>query len=487
MKPLVRALLFLAVAVCGGVVTWAADPRAWDRSYVTLEVTYKDYDYTQPWSKPTRTVRKGALVLPGQEVLTTAQHLPGATLVRLQRGGRGKWVNATVKWMDPHANLALITTDVASFWDGLKPAELAAVVPPGPDFNLLRWRDGNLESRRVEFSKFSVREGGLSFAPRLILEVSSELPGLGWAEALTVNGEAVGLTASKSGNTCQVIPSSFIRRVLEAQKSGNYRGLGYFDFTWQPAENPATLEFLKLTGTERGAVVTEVLKRAGTEPLLKPRDLLLEVDGFPVDVEGDYEDPDYGHLMLENLSTRSHFAGETVPLKIWRDGKEQTVQYTLPAATYADELVPQQSFGREPEYVVAGGLVFQPLEQAFLRAWGDDWRRRAPYRLQYYQNEHPTPERPSLVMLSTVLPDPVNVGYQETRFLVVDKVNGRKISTLSDLNAAFKEPHDGVQRIEFMPGDSLQRILLDAKSMDAATQRVVERYGIPSAQSLGEK
>ena len=81
MKPLVRALLFLAVAVLGGVATRAADPRAWDRSYVTLEVTYKDYDYTQPWSKPTRTIRKGALVLPGQEVLTTAQHLPGATLV----------------------------------------------------------------------------------------------------------------------------------------------------------------------------------------------------------------------------------------------------------------------------------------------------------------------------------------------------------------------------------------------------------------------
>jgi len=462
----------------------AADLRSWERSYVTLEVTYKDYDYSQPWSKPTRTVRKGGLVLADREILTTAQHLPGATLVRLQRGGRGKWYDARVTWTDPHANLALVTTDSEAFWDGLKPAELAAVVPPGPDFNLIRWRDGNLESRRVEFSKFSVREGALSFAPQLTLEVNTELAGLGWAEAVTLDGSVVGLTASKSGNTCQVIPSSLIRRVLEARRAGSYRGLGYFDFTWQPGENPATLRFLKLSGPERGAVVTEVVTRSNTPAVLQPRDLILEVDGFPVDVEGDYDDPDYGHLMLENLATRSKFAGDTVPMKVWRDGAEKTVQYVLPAAAYADELVPQHSFGHDPEYLIAGGLVFQPLEQSYLRAWGDEWQRRAPFRLRHYQNDHPTPERPSLVMLSVVLPDPVNVGYQEVRFLVVDQINGRKIATLSDVAAALKEPRDGVHRFEFMPGDSLQRILLDAAATDTATRRVLQRYGIPAAENL---
>ncbi|MFO1459021.1 MAG: hypothetical protein U1G08_06395 [Verrucomicrobiota bacterium] len=484
MKSVLFPVLLVALLLSPGEPAHAADSRSWEKSYVTLEVTYKDYDYSQPWNKPTRTIRKGAVVQPGHEVLTTAQHLPGATLVRLQRGGRGKWYDAQVKWMDPHANLALVTTKDESFWEGLRPAELAEVIPAAPDFNLLRWRDGNLESRRVEFSKFSVREGVLSFAPRLTLEVNTELGGLGWAEAVTLNGEMVGLTSTKSGNTCQVIPSSFIRRVLDGQRAGNYRGLGYFDFTWGPGENPATLEFLKLKGSERGAVVTEVLDRPGRESVLKVRDLILEVDGFPIDVEGDYEDPDYGHLMLENLATRTRFAGDTVPMKIWRDGAEKTIQYTLPPVTYADELVPQQSFGHDPEYVVAGGLVFQPLEQSFLRAWGDDWRRRAPFRLQFYQNEHPSAARPGLVMLSSILPDPINVGYQDVRFLVVDKVNGKPISSLAELTEALQQPKDGVQRIEFMPGDSLQRMLLDAGGLNAATQRVLRRYGIPVAQNV---
>ena len=485
MNSLVRFWLGFTALMVGLMVVQAAEPK-WEKSVVTVEVTFKEYDYFQPWTTPTRSVRKHGLVVGEREILTTAQHLPTETLIRLQKGGRGKWYSGKVTWLDPQADLALITSEDPTFWEGLKTAELADVVPSAPDFNLVRWRDGNFESRRVEFSKFSVKDGALSYAPRLTLELNTELTGLGWAEPVTLDGKVAGLTTSKAGNTCNVVPAPFIRRVLEAQRSGQYRGLGYFDFTWQPGENPTTLKFLKLDGPERGAVVIKVPKRPGVEQVLKARDILLEVDGFPVDVEGDYLDPDYGHLLLENLSSRGKFAGDTVVLKVWRDGKEMTVNYVLPEAKYHDELVPREVFEHPPEYVVAGGLVFQQLEQPFLRGWGEDWRRRAPFRLQHYQNDQPTPERPSLVMLSSILPDPVNVGYQDVRMLIVDQINGRKVATLADVVAALKEPKDGVQRIQFMKGDTLQTILLDAATLDEATQRVLKRYGLPADKRLGK-
>jgi hypothetical protein len=302
---------------------------------------------------------------------------------------------------------------------------------------------------------------------------------------VTLNGKVAGLTTSKFGNVCNVVPTPFIRQTLEAQRSGKNAGMGYFDFTWQSGENPSVLKHLKLEGSERGAVVIKVPERPGVDPVLKPRDILLEVDGFPIDVEGDYLDPQYGHLLLENLSSRSHFAGDSIPIKVWRDGREITVQYVLPKANYHDELVPREVFEHPPEYVVAGGLVFQPLEQPFLRGWGEDWRRRAPFRLQHYQNESPTPERPSLVMLSSVLPDPYNLGYQEVRMLVVDQINGRKITKLEDVVQALKEPKDGVTRIQFIKGDTLQSLLLDAATLDEATQRVLKRYDLPADKRLG--
>ena len=128
--------------------------------------------------------------------------------------------------------------------------------------------------------------------------------------------------------------------------------------------------------------------------------------------------------------------------------------------------------------MIAGGLVFQPLTKNYLRSWGQDWERRAPFRLAYFRNQDPTPERPAIVILSQVLPDIYNLGYQESRQLVLEKVNGQKVNYLSDLEQALRKPMNGFHMLEFMKGDSLQRIVLDAATLDAATKRVLDRYGI---------
>jgi len=154
------------------------------------------------------------------------------------------------------------------------------------------------------------------------------------------------------------------------------------------------------------------------------------------------------------------------------------LDYILPKAEYKNQLLPDQTFDQDPEYLIVGGLVFQPLDDAFLRSWGSDWKRRSPFRLYYYNNEHPTPERPALVVLSQVLPDVYNLGYQEVKYVVVDEVNGRKISHLPDIREALKHPVNGFHNIQFMKSDSLRRIVLAADDQDPATKRVLARYGI---------
>jgi hypothetical protein len=80
-----------------------------------------------------------------------------------------------------------------------------------------------------------------------------------------------------------------------------------------------------------------------------------------------------------------------------------------------------------------------------------------------------------------VLPDVFYVGYSEARYLVVSKVNGKKVSYLSELQEALKAPVDGFHIFEFMKGDSLQKIVLNANQEPAATARVLDRYGIEKA------
>ena len=475
-----RLCLALVFILINGTDVFGAglDSGGMEDSVVVLDATRKQYDYFQPWTRRMQSQRKAGLVLSGNEILTTADRLFDSTLIRIQKRGRGKWFIGDLSWVDYHANLAIITTEEPGFWNDLKPIELSDNRSISETVQIVRWREGRLETRKAEYSQFTVNTGHLSFVPRVILELSSEIQAVGWGEPIMSDGHVIGLATTHSGNKVTVIPSSFIQPILDAREAGDYRGLGFFDFYWQAAVNPASLEFLNLSGEPRGAIIIQVPSYPEANSVLRPKDILLKVDGFDIDTQGDYEDPDYGHLLLENLATRGKWAGDEVPMTLSRDGKEMEIRYRLPKADFSETLVPDATFDQVPEYLIAGGLVFQPLNDPYLKGWGPEWKRRSPFRIYYFNNQSPTESRPSLVLLSQVLPDVYNLGYQDLKYLVVDRVNGRKISKLGDLHEALRNPSGGVHLIEFMKSDSLRRLVLSSDDLPTATQRVLRRYGI---------
>jgi len=488
--PLITILVWTAMLPAAA----ARDPNAaaaiWEKSVVRVEVSRNTYDYYQPWNRRNDRSAKIGLVVGEHQILTTAQDLSDRTLVRLQKGGRGKWTNAKVEWIDYHANLALLTAEDAAFWTGLQPADLSGKPPgEGDALQIIRWREGKLENRSAEFTQFTVRQSELSGISHVQIELGSEIQGVGSGEPVVANSHVVGIVASQRGRTCEVIPASFLRTILAARAAGNQRGLGYFHFYWQPAENPVSLAQLRLPGEPRGVLVINVPERPDDgEQVLQPHDIILQIDGFDVDMQGDYADPDYGSLMLENLSARGKWAGDDVKMKIWREGKPLDVTYRLPKYEFAHSLVPTGVYDQPPDYLIVGGLVFQPLTVPYLQRWGNEWQRRAPFRLTYYTGDEATREQPGIVILSQVLPDAFNLGYQEQRGFAVDKVNGRRVTSLDELRDALKQPQDNFHVIDFVPNESLQRIVLAAGGAEQeATQRVLERFGITEAIQITPK
>ncbi len=473
--------LFLAVILTGSIPAgFAAAPinSAWEKSVVNLETTRKQYDYLMPWAKRTENFRKCGVVIGSNEVLTTAEYLNDATLIRLQKNGRGKWWNAHIAWIDYHANLAIVNTDDQNFWDGLKPVILAQSVPNNGPVQIARWSSGNLDLRKGEINQVVVKRAKLSFIDYMQVDVDSEINAAGWSESIIRGDSLLGLAAGHGANNLTIIPSPFIGWMLKARKEPSYRGLGFFDFIWQKAENPVTHQFLKRTGDPKGVLVVDFVLKNGPERVLKQNDIILKIDGFDIDTEGYYADPEYGNLSLENLATRRKLAGDSVSLSVWRDGHSLDLNYVLPTADYKIDLVPKALFDQEPEYILMAGLVFQPLSEPYLRTWGSDWRRKAPFRLTYYTLDKSTQERPNRVVLSLVLPDDLTLGYQDYRFFCLDKVNHRPISRLADLQEAWGSPVNGYHIIEFATGDGVKKLVLNAQECPSATKRTMQRYGI---------
>ena len=454
----------------------------WQKSIVLLDITRNNHHFRIPWDKRAQSVSKFGVVLQSKELITTATGLANHTLIRIQKGGRGQWTNGKVLWIDYQANLAILGVEKDEFWNDLIPVKFADAKGLKENLQVIRWRGGNIEKRAAEFSRFTVADANFNQAPRIELKASSEIEGAGQAELMVSGNKVVGLVASKISGTCSVIPAPFITDVINLRKQNNYKGLGYFDFIWQPASNPAVTDYFKLEGEPRGVLVI----KPGKKSPLKLHDIILEVDGFPIDIQGDYLDPDFGHVIMEYLACRHKWAGDKVIFKIWRDGNIKDIEFNLPKADFSDNLVTDRPNDIEPTYLIVGGLVFVPLSAEFLSSWGGDWQRSAPFRLVFYNNQKAKKDQKSLVVLSLVLPDFYNIGYQQrsSQNIVIEKANGKMIASLEDLAKAIESPKDGFHVFEFKKGSTLKKIVLDAEKLNEANQRIAKRYGISKLQKL---
>src|SRR3990172_2425487 len=177
--------------------------------------------------------------------------------------------------------------------------------------------------------------------------------------------------------------------------------------------------------------------------------------------------------------------GDTVEVVVWREGERHRLAMPLQRMPPEEDKVPPYDSGRGPDYLVVGGLVFQELHGAYLATW-NDWRRRAPPRLIVALEREgalPTPERPRMVLLASVLPDAANRGYEQLHDLIVERVNGRTIGSMSDLRPAFAGPGGSFHVIEFLPGQTTRRIVLDVVEARASEARIHEAYGVERMDS----
>ncbi len=135
-----------------------------------------------------------------------------------------------------------------------------------------------------------------------------------------------------------------------------------------------------------------------------------------------------------------------------------------------------------PRYVLFSGLLFQPLSRDFMDAYQpDDLRLR--YFYDYYINNELYLDHPEIVVLSAILPDPINAYFADFQNGILDEVNGAKIRTLKDAASAFAKPAD--QYVIKLLGEG-RPLVLEASAVKAARERILARYHIPSEQNLGD-
>jgi S1-C subfamily serine protease len=468
-------LLLAAALSCAAS---AADPRG--EHVVTLLVTAQSWDPGQPWVKGPPGGRGGsATVVPtpaGPRLLTSASMVTDATHVRVVKGGSSEEVPVRVDTVDREQNLALLAVDAPGFFEDLRPARLARRPLTEGEVTLVRWRGSQLESAEGRLSRPTVIDSATGVVDMVALRVNSGLSGGGAGEPAFRGKELVGVAFGKLGEELSVVPAEHLRAWIGQVQAGGAPWSGMLGLSTQSLRNPALVTWLGLDRA-RGVLVTQVPRGSSACGVLRRGDVLLSLDGLPLDADGNAPHPVYGPLYHEQLLALKR-DGERVPIEVWREGQVQALELPLRAFTGAHLRVPED-LDQPPSYLMAGGLIFREL--------GDGHPARSPELRVEAALGPMDPDDPGrrVVVLAGVLPDPYNLGYHGRGDLPVVRVNGQLVDGLDDVAAALRAPQGGFHVIDLRPSQGPFEVVLDAEGLDAATRRIAAAYGLPEVQRLG--
>ncbi|MDY6779294.1 MAG: trypsin-like peptidase domain-containing protein, partial [Halobacteria archaeon] len=267
--------------------------------------------------------------------IVTNQHVVGETDQVELRFSNGEWRTADVIGTDIYTDLAVLEVDrmpdytealpVASSDPRIGQRVVALGNPLGLEGSMTHGIVSGLNRSMTTRTNFAI--------PDTIQTDAAVNPGNSGGPLVSMNGVVVGVNRAKQGdNIGFAISPALIREVVPSLiKTGNvehpYMGISSVTVTPTVAE-------VNGIGEPRGVLVVEVLEDGPSQGVLEPSPSSETVNGRDVPKGGDVILSIEGTRISSNeelagyLMTRTE-PGETVSIRVLRDGEERTVELTL--------------------------------------------------------------------------------------------------------------------------------------------------------------
>jgi S1-C subfamily serine protease len=494
LRSRLAGILTTAIFVCANpgfdvIAQTTNSTNAVENSVVKIFSTMRYPDPYRPWTKQSPTDVTGTgVVIKGKRILTNAHVVGYASQIQIQANQAGDKLFATVEYIAPGIDLAVLKLDDEGFFDTHPPLALGNSLPDIKDTVMVYGypEGGNTLSitkgivSRIEFVPYHFFVSGL----RIQIDAAIN-PGNSGGPAI-VGDKMVGLAFShlnRADNIGYIIPCEEIELFLRDIADGHYDGKPAMFDDFQTLENPALRSFLKLDKSVHGLVVHKPFNDAPDYPL-KEWDVVTRIGDVPVDDQGMIKTGDNLHVrfvyLVQQLATNGH-----VPLTIVRDAKEMNIE--LPVASKRPQVIPDLENGY-PSYFICGPMVFSEATKDFIRylIGGDDGQRwigmlasmGSPLLMRLTDKPDFAGER-LVVVSSPFFPHKLAEGYGQPNYQVVKTVNGIPIKNLKHLVEVLRDSKEDFLTIAFDSRAS-ETLVFPRKAMLAATDEILNDNGIRS-------
>ncbi|XP_073041141.1 protease Do-like 10, mitochondrial [Primulina eburnea] len=453
-------------------------------SVVKIFTVASSPSYFLPWqNKSQRETMGSGFVIPGRKILTNAHVVADHTFVLVRKHGSPTKYRAEVQAVGHECDLAILVVENEEFWEGMSFLELGdtpflqeavAVVgyPQGGD---------NISVTKGVVSRVEPTQYVHGATQLLAIQIDAAInPGNSGGPAI-MGDKVVGVAfqnLSGAENIGYIIPVPVIKHFIAGvQETGDYVGFCSLGLSCQPTENAQLRDHFKMRPGLTGILVSRINPLSDAYRVLKKDDIILSFDGSTIANDGTVSFRNRERITFDHLVSMKK-PNETAEIKVLRNGEEHDFSVTLRPI---EPLVPVHQFDKLPSYFIFAGLVFIPLTQPFLHEYGEDWYNTSPRRLcERALRELPKKAGEQLVILSQVLMDDINTGYERLAELQVKKVNGIQVNNLKHLRQLVEDSFKGSVRFDL---DDERVIVLNYDSAKLATARILKRHRIPHTMS----
>jgi len=478
----------ITILVCAA---WALTGRAGDpeKSVIQILVFAQPPAWETPWrSEPVRRQGGSGFVIQGKRIMTNAHVVSWARQILVRRYQDARPYVAEVEFIGHDCDLAVLTVADARFFADL----------PALEF-------GGLPKVRSTVVTYGYPAGGeeISYTRGVVSRIELEAYAQIGNRHLLAGQTDAAINPGNSGgpviqddhvvgvafqglqgleNTGFFIPPPVIQHFLKDIDKGHYEGFPHTGIRLAALQNPAYRERLKLPDNDLGARVDAMLPISDTTQALKEDDVILQAGAFPVASDATilYQGNRLGAALAFQLAQ----AGESVPLRVWRQGREEAV--SLKVGPYSGDKATGYQHDGPPRYFVYAGLVFTPLSLDYLRSFGrnnnDTAHSDLIYELYYHRLEHPETARTEPVVLAALLPDAANANFGMRSRALVDRINGVRIDKIDDVIRAFETGTNTHDVIQFVTDQALE--CLDHAEAAKANASILKNYAVTKDRRL---
>lgn len=450
---------------------------------VKVYCTHTAPDYSLPWQKQRQFTSTGSAFMIGDgKLLTNAHCVEHNTQVKVKRRGDDTKYVAKVLAKGMECDIALLSVENEKFWKGAEPLQFGHLPRLQDAVTVVGYPLGGdtISVTKGVVSRIEVTSYAHGSAELLGIQIDAAInPGNSGGPAFNDQGECIGVAfqvyrSDDVENIGYVIPTTVVSHFLDDyERNGKYTGFPSLGILLQKLENPALRECLKVPSNE-GVLVRRVEPTSGASNVLKEGDVIVSFDGVDVGSEGTVPFRSTERIAFRYLISQK-FTGDIAELGIIRAGAFMKVQTAMNPRVH---LVPYHIEGGQPSYLIVAGLVFTPLSEPLIDEECEDniglkLLTKARYSMARFKGEQ-------IVLLSQVLANEVNIGYEDMSNEQVLKFNGTRIKNIHHLAHLVDSCKDKYLVFEF---EDNYLAVLERESSSAASSCILKDYGIPSERS----